>query len=116
VAAGSASCEEQKPLYLYFTTIGWKSGRDHEIEIWFTTEHGGCFYLIAETREKAHWVRNVRQEPRVRVRIEAERFESVERVVEPSAEPELTGRVRELAEAKYGWSDGLIVEHEPDRR
>jgi hypothetical protein len=22
--------------YLYLTTTGWKSGRPHEIEIWFT--------------------------------------------------------------------------------
>ena len=101
--------------YLYLTTIGSKSGRDHEIEIWFT-EHGGCFYLISETREKAHWVQNVRHEPRVRVCIGAERFESVGRIVEPSAEPELVARVRELSEAKYGWSEGVIVELEPVRR
>ena len=107
--------KSKEPPYLYLTTIGSKSGRDHEIEIWFT-EHGGCIYLISETREKAHWVRNVRHEPRVRVRIGAERFESVGRIVEPSAEPELAGRVRELSEMKYGWSEGLIVELEPDRR
>ncbi len=107
--------KSKEPLYLYLTTIGSKSGHDHEIEIWFT-EHGRCIYLIAETREKAHWVQNVRHEPRVRVRIGGERFESVGRIVEPSAEPELAARVRELSEAKYGWSDGLIVELEPDQR
>ena len=28
---------------------------------------------------------------------------------------ELAGRVRELFDEKYGWSDGLVVELEPDR-
>ena len=35
-------------VYLYLTTKGFKSGRDHEIEIWFT-ELDGNYYVIAES-------------------------------------------------------------------
>ena len=39
-----------------------------EIEMWFTRVDGR-YYLLAERGERAHWVRNVRGEPRVHVRV-----------------------------------------------
>jgi hypothetical protein len=38
------------------------------------------------------------------------------RVVDAQLEPTLAGNVRALMDAKYAWSDGLIVEIAPERR
>jgi deazaflavin-dependent oxidoreductase (nitroreductase family) len=99
------------PLYLYLTTTGRVTGQPREIEIWFT-EHGGHFYLVAE-RERANWVRNIQSQPHVRVRVADAAFNAVARVVHNDHEPQLSGTVKALFNAKYGWSDGLIVELMP---
>lgn len=96
-------------MFLYLTTTGRVSGQPREIEIWFT-EHGGHFYLIAEHRDRAKWVRNIQTEPRVKVRIGDSRFDAAARVVRDHDEPELTSAVKALFDAKYGWSEGLVVE------
>lgn len=104
---------ETEPQYLYLTTRGWKTGRDHTIEIWFVA-HGGCYYLVSEHRERSHWVQNIRREPDVLFRVGDRSFTGHGRVVDPAAEPELAGAVAALMDAKYEWSDGLMVELEPD--
>ena len=97
--------------YLYLTTAGRRSGQPREIEIWFT-EHGGRFYLVAE-RENANFVRNIKSQPQVKVRISDAQFNAIARVVHNDREPELAATVKALFDAKYGWSDGLIVELTP---
>jgi deazaflavin-dependent oxidoreductase (nitroreductase family) len=99
------------PMHLYLTTTGRLTGEPREIEIWFT-EHDGRFYLIAE-RESANWVRNIRSQPRVKVRIGDAEFNAIARIVHDDREPQLAAIVKALFDAKYGWSDGLIVELEP---
>ena len=106
---------QENELYLYLTTRGWKTGRDHEIEIWFT-ELEGRYYVIAEGRERSHWVRNVRREPRVTVKVGGAEFWATARVVDGEAEAELARSVRALSDEKYDWSDGLLVELRPERR
>ena|SRR5215813_313209 len=99
-------------MFLYLTTTGRISGQSREIEIWFT-ERGGRFYLIAEQRGRANWVRNIQAQPRVKVRVGDRQFEATARVVHDDREPELTAAVKALSDAKYGWSDGLVVELAP---
>jgi len=99
--------------YLYLTTIGWKSGRSHEIEIWFTALDGR-YYLIAERGEHSHWVQNLRRQPAIIFRVGEQIFQGTGRVVEAALEPELHQRVSQLSEAKYGWGDGLVVELKPE--
>ena len=82
-----------------------------QIEIWFT-EHSGRFYLIAE-RESANWVRNIQSQPQVKVRVGDAEFNAIARVVHNDREPQLAATVKALFDAKYGWSDGLIVELTP---
>jgi deazaflavin-dependent oxidoreductase (nitroreductase family) len=104
-------------VFLYLTTIGRKSGLPRRIEIWFV-EYGSCHYIVAEMRERAGWVKNLEREPRVTFSVGTrERPNSAvpdmparARIVEAAAEPELAGCVSVLMDAKYGWSDGLIVE------
>ena len=98
--------------YLYLTTTGRRTGRPREIEIWFT-ERGGRYYLVAERRERAQWVRNLRAEPRVAVRVGRRAFAADARVVDVKAEPELARAVKKLSEKKYGWGSGLVVELDP---
>ena len=99
-------------VFLYLTTTGRISGHSREIEIWFT-ERGGRFYLIAELRERANWVRNIQAQPQVRFRVGNRQFDGTARIVDDDRDPELTRAVKELSHAKYGWSDGLVVEITP---
>jgi deazaflavin-dependent oxidoreductase (nitroreductase family) len=103
-----------EPRYLYLTTIGRRSGRPRQIEIWFT-RHEGRYYLVAEHGLRAHWVRNLRADPRVRVRVGARRFRGRARVVDGRTERSLVLAVRGRSEAKYGWGAGLVVEIVPPR-
>jgi deazaflavin-dependent oxidoreductase (nitroreductase family) len=100
-------------MFLYLTTTGRRSGLPREIEIWFT-ERDRRYYLIAEHRERAHWVQNIQAQPHIHVRLGDQQFEATARVVEDAHEPELSAAVKALSDAKYGWSDGLIVEITPE--
>jgi deazaflavin-dependent oxidoreductase (nitroreductase family) len=103
--------------FLYLTTRGRKTGLPRRIEIWFV-EHAGCHYVVAEGRHRAGWVKNLRAHEQVRFSIgdreDQERSlatrQARARVVDPASEPTLTAAVRALMDAKYAWSDGLIVE------
>ena len=98
-------------MYLYLTTTGRVTSQPREIEIWFT-QHDGHFYLVAE-RESANWVRNIQSQPQVKVRVGDAEFNAIARVVHNGREPQLGATVKALFDAKYGWSDGLIVELTP---
>ncbi|GAB4514030.1 MAG: hypothetical protein OHK0046_15560 [Anaerolineae bacterium] len=104
--------------FLYLTTIGRKSGQPREIEIWYVS-HDGRHYLVAEGRENAHWVQNIIQNPAVQFYIGAgwgsgTPAPATARTIDPQAEPELARAVSDLMDAKYNWSDGLIVEIAPE--
>jgi deazaflavin-dependent oxidoreductase (nitroreductase family) len=101
-----------KPV-LYLTTVGRKTERQLEIDIWFVV-FGGSFYLFAEKGEAANWVRNIRHRPGVRVRIEDRQISATARVLDREADRELWGRVTGIADRKYGWGDGLPVEITPN--
>jgi deazaflavin-dependent oxidoreductase (nitroreductase family) len=103
----------REPQYLSLTTRGRRSGRPRQIEIWFT-RRDGRYYVIAEHRERAHWVRNLRADPRVRVRVgRGAVFPARARVVDARRQGALAGQVRRRSTAKYGWGDGLVVELAP---
>ena len=109
---GPAASSE--PQYLYLTTRGRKTGKPREIEIWFT-RHGGRYYVIAETGERAQWVNNIRAAARVSWRVGRRRLTGRARVVDRRTESDLHRAVRRRSEAKYGWGDGLVVELTPAR-
>ncbi len=84
--------------YCYLTTTGRRSGRPHTIEIWFAL-HGDRVYLLAGGGEASDWVRNVRREPTVGLRIGGHDFIARARVVE---DPEEDALARRLLLEKYG--------------
>jgi deazaflavin-dependent oxidoreductase (nitroreductase family) len=97
---------------LYLTTIGRRTGLPREIEIWFVV---WCerLYLFAETREAAGWVRNIRRNPKVTVRIGEWHSDATARVLDQHIDRKLWDQVAALAHRKYGWGDGLPVEIAP---
>ena len=97
---------------LYLTTVGRRTGLPREIEIWFVL---WCdrLYLFAETREAAGWVKNIRRNPKVKVRIGEWRIDATARVLDPHTDRKLWDQVAAIANRKYGWGDGLPVEVTP---
>jgi deazaflavin-dependent oxidoreductase (nitroreductase family) len=98
--------------YLYLTTTGWKTGRRHEIEIWFT-ELDGRYYVISELGERAHWVQNLRRIPEIQFRVAGESLHGAAWIVDPQREPELHAAVCRLSIEKYEWGEGTVVELSP---
>jgi deazaflavin-dependent oxidoreductase (nitroreductase family) len=97
---------------LYLTTVGRRTGLPHEIEIWFVL-HCDRFYLFAETGEAAAWIKNIRRNPEVVVRIGEQRIGATARVLNRESDRELWAQVAAIADRKYGWGDGLPVEISP---
>ncbi len=112
----SAHRARRREIFLYLTTTGRRSGQPREIEIWFT-RLAGRYYLIAEHGERAQWVRNLRAEPRVRLRLgrRGRPRAARARVVDATRDAALAAAVRRRSETKYGWGAGLVVELAPGR-
>ena len=90
----------------HLATIGRRSGRWRLVELWFATD-GTRVYALAGGRDRAHWVRNLTADPRVRLRLGGQggrTIDGVARVVSDAAED---ARARQLVAAKYqGWAPG----------
>jgi deazaflavin-dependent oxidoreductase (nitroreductase family) len=86
-------------------TIGRTTGRPRRIEIWFAADpERDRIYLLSGGREQAHWVRNIRRDGRVRVRLGGRWFEGHAAEIEGGPDDPLA---RRLLAAKYeGWVDG----------
>ncbi len=106
--------------FLYLTTRGRTTGLPRPIEIWYVALDGR-YYVVSERREESGWVKNLRQTSRVRFSVgtRADKGSALAetaataRVIEADREPELAARVRAAMDARYDWSDGLIIELAP---
>ncbi|HEX2222172.1 MAG TPA: nitroreductase family deazaflavin-dependent oxidoreductase [Candidatus Limnocylindria bacterium] len=86
-------------------TIGRVSGVPRRIEIWFAADpRRDRIYLLSGGRDRAHWVRNIRRDPAVRVRIGGQWFAGAASEVEGGPDEALARRL--LAAKYYGWSEG----------
>ena len=92
--------------YLYLTTKGRVSGTPHRIEIWFALS-GATAYLLSGGGERSDWVRNLRADPSVGVRIGDRDLTATARVVDPATEED--DLARRLVFDKYarGYSGDL---------
>jgi deazaflavin-dependent oxidoreductase (nitroreductase family) len=104
---------KEREEFLYLTTIGWKSGRSHEIEIWFV-EHEGKFYLVSEHERLSHWVQNIKKQPLISFRVGQSKYKGRGREVDTVKDSDLVQAVSAMMSKKYGWSTGLIVELAPN--
>jgi deazaflavin-dependent oxidoreductase (nitroreductase family) len=91
--------------FCYLTTHGRVSGRPRTIEIWFAL-HEGVLYMLAGGRDSSDWVKNLRRDPNVSVRIRDTTYTGRARVVE---RPEEDALARRLVVAKYqpGYGENL---------
>jgi len=97
---------------LHLTTTGRVTGLPREIEIWFI-DCREKLYLFCEHREAAGWVKNIRRNPSVSVRIGGHQIAATARVLDYQVDRDLWDEVQAIAERKYGWGDGLPVEIAP---
>jgi deazaflavin-dependent oxidoreductase (nitroreductase family) len=89
--------------YCYLTSTGRASGRPHEIEIWFVLQ-GPTLYLLSGGGGSSDWVKNMRVQPSVSVRIGKQVFDATARFEMERPEEQ---RARRLLAAKYqGWREG----------
>lgn len=89
--------------YCYVTTVGRVTGKPHEIEIWFGARDE-TIYLLSGGGDKSDWVKNMRVQPRVDVRIAKRQFTGQARF-DLGAEEE--SQARRMLAAKYqGWREG----------
>jgi deazaflavin-dependent oxidoreductase (nitroreductase family) len=89
-------------------TIGRVSGEPRRIEIWFAADpERDRIYLLSGGRDEAHWVRNMRADRRVRVRIADRWFAGEASEVEGGADDALARRL--LATKYEGWADGRTL-------
>ena len=89
--------------FCYVTTRGRVTGRPHEIEIWYVV-HDGALYLMAGGGESADWVKNMRAESAVRVRLAGSEFDASAEVAPSGVDEDL---IRRAMAAKYqGWEEG----------
>ena len=97
--SGLLDDELRETIECRLITTGRLPGEPREIRIWFGVE-ADRLYLLAQDRDRAHWVRNVTAEPHVQVRIGARTFEGRAHVVDPADEDDAVARERFAA--KYG--------------
>jgi deazaflavin-dependent oxidoreductase (nitroreductase family) len=78
--------------FCYLTTIGRVSGRPHTIEIWFALE-SDTVYLLSGGGDGSDWVRNLRDDPTVGLRLGDHDLICKGRVVEDPQEDALARRI-----------------------
>jgi deazaflavin-dependent oxidoreductase (nitroreductase family) len=87
----------------YLETTGRVSGRPRVIAIWFAADPvRDRIYLLAGGRDRAHWVRNLRHDPAVRIRIGGHTFAGRASVIEGGPDD---GLARRLLPGKYEGAD-----------
>jgi deazaflavin-dependent oxidoreductase (nitroreductase family) len=101
--------DQERQDFLYLTTKGWKTGKQHTIEIWFV-EYDGKYYVLSERPTHAHWIQNIIHDPRVLFTVNDKTLEGKAQIVDQDKESELAIQVSKLMSTKYGWDRGLIVE------
>ena len=94
--------------YCYLTTVGRISGNPHEIEIWFGIQ-GTRLYLMSGGGEQSDWVKNLKKDPAVTIRIKGQAFHATAHIVTDETEQ---ASVRTLLADKYNEreADGLLSE------
>ena len=102
-----------KSQFLYLTTKGWKTAKQHRIEIWYV-DYNDKYYIMSEHQKDAHWVQNIINDPRVLFSVNEKTFEGTARLIDQEKDANLVSQIAKLMNAKYKWDRGLIVEIIPD--
>jgi hypothetical protein len=73
------------------------------------------YYIVSELGHGSHWVQNIKHDSKVSLRVGDATQVGMARVVDRKMVRELALKVSRLMNAKYKWSEGLIVELTPSR-
>jgi deazaflavin-dependent oxidoreductase (nitroreductase family) len=85
--------------FCYLTTAGRVTGRPHEIEIWFAlVPETHTLYMLSGGGDRSDWVKNLRRNPGVTIRIAQRRFAGLAR---EARDPEEDDLARRLLVEKY---------------
>lgn len=95
-----------KEEYCYLTTVGRKSGKPHEIEIWFGV-YDSLIYLLSGGGDDSDWVKNLLVNPTVTVRVAKQTFTGVAVVVSDEKEAMMARHM--LARKYQGWREGQVL-------
>jgi deazaflavin-dependent oxidoreductase (nitroreductase family) len=96
-----------KEEYCYLTTTGRVTGKPHEIEIWFGLNNATLYLMSGDG--KSDWVKNLRKNPSVTVRIAKHTFSGTARLVKDEQQKMLA---RHMIADKYKEreADGSLSE------
>jgi deazaflavin-dependent oxidoreductase (nitroreductase family) len=86
-------------------TIGRRTGKGHEIEIWFGVI-GDTMYLISGNGQTADWYRNALADPHVSVRLAGESHAGIARHV---TDPDERRRAGDVMGKKYPWDGDASI-------
>ena len=90
--------------FCYVTTTGRRTGKPHQIEIWFAYQDA-ALYLLAGGGRSSDWVKNALADPVVSVRVGGETYEARARMID---DPNEDATARRLLAGKYqNWREGL---------
>jgi deazaflavin-dependent oxidoreductase (nitroreductase family) len=95
---------------LLLTHLGRKSGKPHQVRIWFVVD--GDRFFIGTANIERHWVRNVQKTPQVKLAIAGASFEGDARFLTDPAERE---HAMSCMRSKYWifypifWLGGLLI-------
>ena len=93
--------------FCYLTTTGRVTGRPHEIEIWFSlVPEMRTLYMLSGGGDRSDWVKNLRRDPGVTVRIAGEEVSGRAREARDAEEDEMA---RRLLVEKYESSPGRLA-------
>ena len=92
--------------FCYLMTTGRVTGRPHEIEIWFSlVPEKHTLYMLSGGGDRSDWVKNLRRNPEVTVRIAEGHFAGLAREARDAEEDELA---RRLLVEKYESRPGSL--------
>ncbi len=105
---------EPRPLareaFCYLTTTGRRTGKPHEIEIWFAlhAEDVTQLAMMAGGGMGSDWVRNLAKNPAASIRIRDRIYPATARIV-PAGDPD-EGWIRQALVAKYRRPDEPLTD------
>jgi hypothetical protein len=89
----------KKEKFVYLTTKGRKSGKNHEVELWFALANDKIY--LSHEGEYTDWMKNLIKESNVRMKIGSESFDG-EAKLTPMGSPGREAGKQALYEKYYG--------------
>jgi F420H(2)-dependent quinone reductase len=71
------------PQFLYLTTKGRKTLRQHTIEIWFV-EYNKRYYILSERKKASDWVQNIIVDSNASFKLNNKTYKGYARIVDKS--------------------------------